>query len=252
LRVLEREKIPLHSIAGVSAGTIVGAAFASGATADEIGAAGCAMRLSDVASWGICKLGLARSDRMVAFLRRLLKHMRFEDMQIPFGVVATDLRSGEPVLFHTEGEVAPAIRASCSYPGLFRPVELNGRLLVDGAMSVEVPSLLARTLGATHVIAARIPNNDSDFKPHNMFDVVSRSFQIMMAHNEHTWRRYSNVVISPDVGTMAWDGFANAKKMIEAGEEAATEALPQIRDWIGTSRTVSLPVLVNPKLAEIA
>ena len=252
LRVLERERVPLRAIAGVSAGTIVGAAFASGATADEIGAVGCAMRLSDVASWGICRLGLAHSERMATFLRRLLKKMRFEDMQIPFGVVATDLRSGEPVRFHTEGDVAPAIRASCSYPGLFRPVELDGRLLVDGAMSVEVPTLLARTLGATHVIAARIPNNNTDFQPHNMFDVVNRSFQIMMSHNERSWRQYSDAIIMPDVASTAWDGFSNAKRMIQAGEEAARAALPQIQDWLGTRRMVSLPPVLPGTLAETA
>src|SRR5665213_3307451 len=125
LRVLERENIPIHCVTGVSAGAIVAAAFASGATSEEIGRIGSAMR--------------------------------FEEMRIPLGVVATDLRKGIPVLFRDKGEVAPAIRASCSYPGLFRPVEYDGRILVDGAMTVEVPALLARKMGATRVISVCIP-----------------------------------------------------------------------------------------------
>src|SRR5579863_6777039 len=147
LKVLEREKIPLHCITGVSAGAIVAAAYASGATTDEIAAVGAAMRFGDVARWSLSKLGFAGSDRMVSFMAKLLKHMRFEDMRIPLGVVATDLRSGQPFSFRDTGEVTPAIRASCSYPGLYRPFELNGRMYVDGAITVEVPSHLARLMG---------------------------------------------------------------------------------------------------------
>jgi NTE family protein len=232
LRVLERENIPVHCITGVSAGAIVAAAFASGATSAEIGAAGSAMRFGDVARWGLSKIGLAGSERMTLFLQKLLKHMQFDDMTIPLGVVATDLRSGRAIEFRDHGDVAPAIRASCSYPGLFRPVELDGRTLVDGAMSVEVPSELARKMGATRVISVCIPNQDETFEAHNMLEVVNRCFQIMMANNEEGWRKYSDAVLMPAVGTIPWDGFANARKMIEAGEAAAEAALPKIREWL--------------------
>jgi len=233
LNVLERENVPVHCIAGVSAGSIIAAAFASGATTAEIGAAASSMRFGDVARWGLSKLGLAGSERMTPFLQRLLKHMQFDDMKIPLGVVATDLSTGEPVEFFDRGDVAPAIRASCSYPGLFRPVELNGRTLVDGGVSVEVPSCLARKMGATHVISVCIPNQDDTFRAHNMFEVINRCFQIMMAHNEDVWRKNSDLILTPDVGAIPWDGFENAKRMIEAGERAAEGALPQIHEWLG-------------------
>src|SRR5579863_755729 len=241
LRVLERENIPLHCITGVSAGAIVAAAYASGATTEEIAAVGTAMRFGDVARWSLSKLGFAGSDRMVAFMAKLLKHMRFEDMRIPLGVVATDLRSGQPFSFRDTGEVTPAIRASCSYPGLYRPFELNGRMYVDGAITVEVPSHLARLMGATHVISATIPNQDEAFEPHNMFQVVSRCFQILMSFNEEGWRKESDIVVVPDVGAIPWDGFENAMAMIEAGERAAEQALPRIRTWLGTGDLDSLP-----------
>ncbi len=160
-------------------------------------------------------------------------------MRIPLGVIATDLRSGKPVAFRGPGEVAPAIRASCSYPGLFRPFELDGRMYVDGAITIEVPAQLARTMGATHVIAVSMPNQDETYAPHNMFQVVSRSFQILMSQNEENWRRYSDVVLTPDVAAIPWDGFDNTLRMIEAGERAAEQALPQIRRWAG--QVVSLP-----------
>lgn len=235
IRVLEREKIPIDFITGVSAGAIVAAAYASGATTDEIAAIGGAMRFTDVAGWGISMMGFADSQRMVAFLRKLMKKGRFEEMRIPLGVIATDLRAGKPVAFCGPGEVAPAIRASCSYPGLFRPFELDGRLYVDGAVTIEVPAQLARTMGATRVIASAMPNENETWEPHNMFQVVSRSFQILMSEHEESWRRYSDVVLTPDVAAIPWDGFDNSQRMIEAGERAAEEVLPRIRQWIETA-----------------
>jgi NTE family protein len=232
LRVLEREKIPLFCITGVSAGAIVAAAYASGTATDEIAAIGGAMRFGDVARWGISMMGFAGSERMVAFLRRLMKKPRFEDMRIPLGVTATDLRSGRSVSFRGPGEVATAVRASCAYPGLFRPFEIEGRLYVDGAISIEVPSLLARDMGATRVIGVCMPGQDENFEPHNMFQVVSRCFQILMAGNEEVWRKQCDIVLTPDVASVPWDGFDNTRHMIEAGERAAEEALPQIREWI--------------------
>jgi NTE family protein len=232
LRVLERERAPLHCVSGVSAGAIVAAAFAGGATSEEIGRVGSAMRFAHVARWSICRLGLVGSERMTKFLGRLLKHLRFEDMKIPLGVVATDIQKGAPVYFRGEGDVALAIRASCSYPGLFRPVQHNGRILVDGAMSVEVPALLARNMGATHVISVCIPAPQDDCHPHNMFEVVNRCFQIMMQRNEESWRRYSDAVISPRVENIPWDGFVNAARMIEEGERAAEQIVPELRRWL--------------------
>jgi NTE family protein len=251
LRVLERERIPLHCITGVSAGAIVAAAFASGVTSDEIGAVGAAMKFADVARWNLCRLGILGSERMTKFLPRLLRHMRFEDMRIPLGILATDVGKGVPVIFRDKGDVTLAIRASCSYPGLFRPVEADGRVLVDGAISVEVPSLLARTMGATHVISVCIPAPHDAPAPHHMFEVINRCFQIMMEHSEENWRKYSDAVITPDVGSIPWDGFGNAQRLIEAGQIAAEQALPRIRRWLATPDRDGLRVMQRGSTALI-
>ena len=232
LKAFERHGIPIHCIAGISAGSIVAAAYASGATAEEIGRAGCAMRFGDVARWSICRMGFVVSERMKQFLERLLKNYRFEEMRIPLGVLATDLSSGKPVTFHGTGDVFLPIRASCSYPGLFQPVRHENRLLVDGAMSTEIPSVLAHQLGATHVIAVHLPVQPGDRLPTNMFQVVNRCFQIMQVQNEARWRTASDLVIAPDVSTVQWDGFECGPQMVEAGEAAATAAIPKIREWL--------------------
>ncbi len=194
------------------------------------------MRFGDVAGWRIGRMGFVCSERMQRFLEKLLKRYRFEEMRIPLGIVATDLCSGEQVNFKGEGDVFAAVRASCSYPGLFRPVTYQGRLLVDGAMSVEVPSRLARLLGATRVISVHLAGQGADVVPGNMFEVVNRSFQILQARSEDLWRKSSDIVLEPTVSTIRWDGFGNGPDLIRAGQAAALEALPLIQAWLDADR----------------
>jgi NTE family protein len=231
LQAFERNGIPIHCIAGVSAGSIVAAAYASGATPGEIARAGCAMRFGDVARWSLCRMGFVVSERMKRFLERLLKTYRFEEMRMPLGVIATDLCTGQPVNFHGTGDVFLPIRASCSYPGLFQPLRYDGRLLVDGAMSMEIPAALTRQLGATHVISVHLPAQSGDRPPSNVFQVVNRCFQIMQTRTEESWRKDSDLIISPDVTQIDWDGFGCGPEMIKAGEAAAQAVLPKIRSW---------------------
>jgi NTE family protein len=235
LRAFERNGIPIHCIAGVSAGSIAAAAYASGASPQEIAEAGCAMRFGDIARWSLCRMGFVVSERMKRFLERLLKRYRFEEMRIPLGVIATDLCTGAPVPFHGTGDVVLPIRSSCSYPGLFQPVQCDGRLLVDGAMSMEIPAALCRKLGATHVISVHLPPPTIANMPRNVFQVVNRCFQIMQTRTEHSWRAESDLVIAPDVSNVEWDGFASGPDMLNAGEAAAMAALPTVRGWTGAA-----------------
>ena len=245
LRVLEEHHIPLHCVTGISAGAIVAAAHASGATTEEIVRAGCSMRLSDVGRFRPGRLGLIGSQAMKGFLERLLKAYRFEEMRIPLGVVATDLASGEPAPFAGSGEVFEPIRASCAYPGLFQPVSHQGRLLVDGVMSMGVPAALARQLGATHVISVSLPPATPCAAPNNMFQVVSRCFQILQSRVESTWRSETNVVIAPDVRGVDWNAFGRGPELVQAGEAAALAVVPEIREWFArraAAREASLQV----------
>jgi len=232
LKIFEEHNIPVHCIAGVSAGSIAAAAFASGATADEIAHVGSSMRFADVARWSINRMGFVGSNRMKSFLKKLLKHYRFEDMKIPLGVVATDLTTGEAVMFRDKGDVFLPVRASCSYHGLFQPVRDGNHLLVDGAMSMEIPALVCRKMGATHVISVNLPAQSAQSDPTNMFQVVNRCFQIMQARTENNWREVSDVILTPDVRDMRWDAFASASQVIEAGARAALHALPRIQKWL--------------------
>jgi NTE family protein len=250
LRVFEQYRIPIHYIAGVSAGGIIAAAYASGSTPEEIAKVGSAMRFTDVARWSISKMGLAGSERMERFLQKMLKGFRFEDMKIPLGIVATDLTTGDPVFFRKHGDVVMPIRASCSYPGLFQPLLYEGKLLVDGGISMEVPALPLRQMGATHVVSVHLPMQQSA-KPgvHNMFEVINRCFQIMQTHTEQGWRQYSDLVLVPDVGGMEWDAFGSCDKLIQAGEIAALEAVPKIKAWLAAPDLRTGPVAGFPVLS---
>ena len=232
LQVFERYRIPIHCIAGVSAGSIVATAYSSGATTDAIARAGASMRFRDVAQWTLSAMGFARSSRMESFLRRLLKQFRFEDMRIPLGVVATDLGTGNPVIFRDHGDVNLAVRASCSYPGLFTPVNDGARLLVDGGISMEIPAEVCRSMGATRVISVNLPSPAWKQTGANVFNVVNRCIQIVQARTNQAWRETSDVVIAPDVQTVSWNGFGSADAMIRAGEQATLAVLPEILSWI--------------------
>ena len=247
LDVFERYQIPIHCIAGVSAGSIAAAAYASGASPAEIASAGCSMRLGDVARWSLGRMGFVVTERMQRFLQKLLKGYRFEDMKIPLGVLATDVCTGESVGFRDSGDVFLPIRASCAYPGLFQPVRHDGRLLVDGAMSMEIPAMMARLLGATHVIAVHLPaHHGAAQPPHNVFQVVNRCFQIMQSRTEHSWRADADLVISPNVRGIEWDGFRCGPQMLKAGEAAALAALPAIQDWLSRPQKAAGPLVELP------
>jgi len=232
LKVLEQHHIPIHCITGISAGSIVAAAYASGASPEEIAHAGCSMRFGDVGRLSLGRLGLVGSQCMNRFLERLLKTYRFEEMRIPLGVLATDLASGEPVTFAGSGSVFEPIRASCAYPGLFQPVRHEGKLLVDGVMSGPgIAAAMARQLGATHVISVPLPAAAPGALPGNMFEVVSRCFQILQSRLENSRRSESDLEIVPDVRGVDWNAFSLGPRLVSAGESAALACLPQIQDW---------------------
>ena len=176
-------------------------------------------------------MGVMGSERMKRFLEGLLKTYRFEDMRLPLGVVATDLCTGEPVSFRDTGDVFVPIRASCSYPGLFQPVHAGDRVLVDGAMSIEIPALLARELGATHVVSVWLPPPPCRRPPADVFQVIRRCFQIMQGRSESGWRHESDLIITPDLKGVEWNGFEAGPELVNAGEEAALAALPTIQSW---------------------
>jgi NTE family protein len=225
LRTFEREGIPIHAISGVSSGAIAAAAFASGCSSEEIARAALAIEITSGESLG-------------AFVLAMLKQLRFEDMQIPLAIVASDLTAGAPAIFKEKGDVLMPIRASCAYPGVFPPVRYMNHYLVDGMVAMDVPAAPLRRMGATHVVSVHLPPTEV-IDPQNAQSVVQRSFQVMTARNGSHWRRSSDVVISPEIRdsslSTGWSSRDAAGQMIEAGVRAAEMVLPQILKWFSSA-----------------
>jgi NTE family protein len=228
LRVFEENGIPIDLLAGTSIGALVGAAYAGGATLDELEQQAILTHFRDFGRWTISRMGMATNERLEGFLRRFTSIRTFEEMRIPFGIVATDLVTGKTVCF-TKGEVGPPLRASCAYPGLFIPVEHEGRMLVDGFLTEHVPTESLRHMGADVVIAVHLDPGQPDQKPKNTIEVIGRSFSIIQEQTPPRWLRYADVILQPDVKDIHWDDFQKTPQLVAAGVAAARAALPEIR-----------------------
>lgn len=228
LRVLNEEGIPIDYIAGTSVGALIGSAYAAGTSLEEMEIQGLATRFKDFGRWTLSRLGMATNDRLEDFLHRLTSVKHFEELEIPLCIVATDLVLGESVEF-TEGELAPALRASCAYPGLFLPVEYQGRVLVDGFLTALVPSEAVRHMGADVVIGVHLEPGLLRNKPRNTIEVIGRSFSIIQAAAHMPWRDYVDVLLQPDVHHVLWDEFAKTPQLIAAGEAEARRMMPDIK-----------------------
>src|SRR5260370_41161057 len=158
LQVFEQNQIPISHIAGTSGGSILGAAYASGAPLERIIATCRTLRFRDIARWRVSRLGLASNQRLGSLIERVFESRQFEDLRIPLAVVATDLTSGEPAGF-TQGNLVDAIRASCAFPGLFEPVQIGTRCLPDGGLGAPVPTRAALALGPAPRIGAALGVN---------------------------------------------------------------------------------------------
>src|SRR6202158_3219333 len=228
LQVLEQNQIPISHIAGTSVCSILGAAYASGAPLARIIATCRTLRFRDIARWRVSRLGLASNQRLGGLIERVFDSRQFEDLRIPLAVVATDLTSGEPVVF-TQGNLVDAIRASCAFPGLFEPVEIGTRCLADGGLVAPVPTRAARELGAAVVIGVSVGMQDGHRgAPTNIFQVVSRAVNAAQKHTLEIWESHADLVLRPDVQSLAWDDFHRAQEAIDAGKVAAKIALPRI------------------------
>ncbi len=229
LQVLEQNQIPISHLAGTSVGSILGAAYASGAPLAKILATCRDIKFRDIARWRVSRLGLASNHRLSDLMDRVFAAQTFEQLRIPMAVVATDLATFDPVVF-TQGPLVDAIRASCAFPGLFEPVEIGTRCLADGGLVAQVPTVAARQIGADRVLGVSVGIQDGRRgAPKNIFQVVARAVCAAQKHQLESWERHADLVLRPDVQHLAWDDFERASDAIEAGALAATRALSRIK-----------------------
>ena len=227
LRVLREAEIPIDCVSGTSVGALIGASYCAGASLEEMEKIGSLTSFTDFGRWTPSWLGLATNLRMEKYLARFTPKKTFEELHTPLSVATTDINAGVSV-YYSHGALAPVIRASCAYPGLFVPIQYDGRTLVDGFLTAPVPVEGALLLGADIVIAVYLEAGNIE-QPRTFTDVLSRSFTIIQRHTDLTWRTQADVIIEPDVKPFVWDDFTKTPEMVAAGEAATLAALPQIR-----------------------
>jgi len=232
LKVFEEAQIPIAYIAGTSVGALIGAAYCSGMSPGELEALAARVRMRDLARWTISRLGFATNLRMITFLSKVLKVKTFEELRIPLAITATDFTSGQGVVFRS-GPLADPVRASCAYPGIFLPVSINGRLLVDGMLAHSLPAQPARDMGADRVVAVSLKSKWANgVGPRNIFDVIGQCFSIAQEIISAQSKQCADVIIEPDVTNYRYDDFEHSTELVRIGEAAARAALPQIRAWL--------------------
>jgi NTE family protein len=227
LRVFREAGIPIDVVSGTSVGALIGAAYCSGASLEEMQRIGSTTNFSDFGRWTPSWLGLATNLRMEKYLARFTPLKTFEELAIPLAIATTDINAGVSV-YYTRGPLGPPLRASCAYPGLFMPIQFEGRTLVDGFLTAPVPVEGALLLGADIVIAVYLEAGNVE-QPRTFTDILSRSFNIIQRHSDLAWRQQSDIIIEPDVKPFVWDDFTKTPEMVAAGEAAALAALPEIR-----------------------
>ncbi|HEX6940181.1 MAG TPA: patatin-like phospholipase family protein [Longimicrobiales bacterium] len=229
MKVLEREGLTPDLVVGTSAGALAGVFLAAGVSADRTAAWGESLRWSALARPIVSRLGLMSNERMGDLLRRALPVRTFDELATPFACMATDLATAEPVLL-CEGDLASAIRASCAIPGLMAPVERDGRLLVDGGVTANVPTNVARLLGADVVVAVDVNLTYRRTQPpRNMFEILMYSFFALGRAADRTATADADVLITPDIGDVGFEQLGRAPELLAAGEAAAQLAIPRLR-----------------------
>lgn len=228
LKVLESNKIPVHMIIGTSAGSFVGSLYAYGYNAFELQKLSFSIEKGDVADLTIPDNGFIKGEKLEAYINRILKNTPLEKLKIPFYAVATDIQSGKEVVFGS-GNTGTAVRASCSIPGIFRPVNILGKLYVDGGVVSPVAVDAAKRLGADIVIAVDIAGDIDSSQPEGTIETILQSINIMYSKLAAIQLSKADVVIKPKAGYIGNADFSKRHEAVLEGEKAAIEALPKIQ-----------------------
>ena len=232
IRILEQERIPVDLIVGTSVGSLIGAIYASDRNSFELEWTAFSLEKDQFFDYGIFNaftgMGPAKGEKLEEFMKGKVAAKDFDQLKIPFAAVATDLNRGTRVVLD-RGPVARAVRASCSIPGIFEPVKHQDKLLVDGGVVDNIPIDVAREKGADVVIAVDISGHITNFDITNVVDVVFQATNIMFNENVKSRKKDADVLIRPRVGDVGMLDFTQKKRCMQAGMDAAREALPEIK-----------------------
>jgi NTE family protein len=243
LDVLEQEQIPVSAIVGTSIGALLGAAFADGISPRELCELGRRVRVRDFIRFQHSDRNAQRKDLISQFVGEWFRARGIEDLAIPTAIVTTDLDTGAPHVF-SRGPLDVAIRASCAFPGLFKPVEHEGRLLADGCIVAPVPTAIAAQIHGRCVLGVAVNSNSTGtFSSENVVRVRKLSNpglrRSRRAALESSWSRHAEVLLEPEVHHIGWNDFSRVDEAFAAGASAMRRALTHVQEFL--TRRTQLP-----------
>lgn len=233
IKALEAQGITVDVVAGTSAGSLVGALYAAGNDGFALQKLALAMDEAAISDWSVPLFskvsGVLKGEGVQNYVNKAVHNVPIEKFKIPFGAVATDLRTGQPILFQ-RGNAGTAVRASSAVPGVFQSVRIGDHTYVDGGLVSPVPVRFARQMGADFVIAVNISANpEAQAASSSSIDVLLQTFAIMGQTINQYELKNADIVLQPGLGSMKGSDFASRNVAILAGEQAATAAMPEIK-----------------------
>ena len=239
IKALESQGIVPDIVVGTSAGSVVGALYASGNSGFSLQKMAIEMDEAGITDWTVPFFakasGMLKGEALQNYVNKAVGNLPIEKMKLPFGAVATDLNSGAPILFR-RGNTGIAVRASSSVPGVFQPVKIGEHSYVDGGLVSPVPVQYAREMGADFVIAVNISAQPEAQSTSSSLEVLLQTFSIMgQSINRHELKD-ADVVISPNLAKMKAGDFQGRNLAILAGEEATIGVMPVLKQKLKTRR----------------
>jgi NTE family protein len=230
IQILEEAGIRPTLVTGTSAGSLVAAIYASGKNGKQLQHVAETMEEVTIADWTLplFNSGMFRGDALAKYVNGQVSARLIQDMPLPLGIVATDLNSGQSMLFQ-RGDTGTAVRASSAVPAVFQPVKISGRDYVDGGLVSPVPVRAARKMGAELVIAVDISSPPDSNLAGGTLDVLLQTFSIMGSSINSFELKDADVVVRPVLTGISSSDFSARKRSIEAGRQAMLQMLPQLR-----------------------
>jgi len=248
IRALRENKIPIDYVSGTSAGAIVATALAFGVSLEKMIELSCRLSWSNLSEFGYSKLGLNSNRPVGEIMIELVGDKKIEDASIPLAIIATDIDTGEKIIFR-KGSVADAVRASTCLPGFFIPTKIKGKRLVDGGLTENLPLSPLRKMGADVRVGIDLGHFRTLKKTHNVLDVITNAYNILIKPQENIPAEDVEVLVEPHLEKFHSTDFKKVDELMQAGYHAARLKIPQIKKYLGR-KTKTVPKSFWQKLVD--
>lgn len=226
LKALEEKNVKIEYISGTSIGSLIGALYAFGKSVEEIEQIALDIKWSELYTITLSKFALLSNEKIGNLLLDNIGDVDFKDASIPFSVVTTDISDGKRVVLDT-GDVNAGVMASTAVPGVFTPIEIDDKLLVDGGIVENVPIEAVRDLGAEYIIGVDLNTNYSSKKPNNIVEVLLNSFNYIMMSSTKLQLKNADLNINPNLSEFNIISTEQVEEIIEVGYKEANKILEE-------------------------